>query len=150
MKDFDGWLTPPSCSRLGIRVRHSAWIQPSMAVFSADIHGVRAEALVARVSAERNGRFLGERVVTATLPLPRTEMANVALDAAFLKELATETGGEYRHVSELGEVADAFESVSTVRRVQETHSAWPRWPVFLTLCAVLSALWFARRTVGLV
>ncbi len=118
--------------------------------FSADIHGVRAEALVARVSAERNGRFLGERVVTATLPLPRTEMANVALDAAFLKELATETGGEYRHVSELGEVADAFESMSTVRRVQETHSAWPRWPVFLTLCAVLSTLWFARRTVGLV
>lgn len=118
--------------------------------YTATIDGIQTEAVVARVCAERQGVLLGERTITASLPLPRTEMAHVELDADFLERLADRLGAEYVHVSDLGNsVANRFQGTSKVRRLQDVVGVWQRWPLLVGLCALLSVMWFIRRAAGL-
>jgi len=118
--------------------------------FRATLGEVRSDAVVAKVQAEANGVFLGERLVTAKVPLPRTEMDEVERDEAFLTALAKRVGGEYVRLEELPKETGGFEAMTKTNRIRDVRPIWPRWPVFLVLCAVLGATWFTRRRLGLV
>ena len=113
------------------------------------VEGVTEESVVASAQAELNGTFLGERVLTATLPLPRGEMDQVYLDEGFLQDLSARLGGEYRYVDDLDEkTAKSFAATKEIRALSRMESAWTRWWLFLALLAWMSGNWLLRRTLG--
>lgn len=119
--------------------------------YRAEIEQGLSESVVATVQAESNGVFLGERTIATSLPPVRDEMSHVALDEGFLKALASRLGAEYVHIDDLDDrAADAFVARRQVGSTQTVGSTWPRWPLLLTLCLLLSVTWFLRRAIGLV
>lgn len=110
-----------------------------------------AQAVVATVQAESNGLFLGERTVATTLPPVRDEMSEIGLDEEFLAALARRLGARYVHIDELDDtIATTFVPRRQTGTTEKIQSIWPRWPLLLILCLLLSAQWFARRAIGLV
>jgi hypothetical protein len=119
--------------------------------YTAEIDLGPAESVVATAQAELNGTFLGERTIAANLPPVRDEMSETDLDEPFLKALAQRLGAKYLHIDDLGnEIAKTFTAKQQVGTTQEVTSAWPRWPLLLLLCLLLSVKWFLRRSIGLV
>ena len=119
--------------------------------YRAEIDQGLSESVVATAQAESNGVFLGERTIATGLPPVRDEMSHVALDEGFLEALASRLGARYVHIDDLDDrAADAFVARRQVGSAQTVGSAWPRWPLLLTLCLLLSANWFLRRAIGLV
>jgi hypothetical protein len=119
--------------------------------YTAEIELGDAESVVATAQAEINGTFLGERTVAVNLPPVRDEMTETDLDEPFLKALAQKLGGRYIHVDDLdGRIAKTFEAKQQVGTTEKITSIWPRWPLLLTLCLLLSVKWFLRRSIGLV
>jgi len=118
--------------------------------YAVEIPGILDESVFATVEAERAGRFIGEKVVAASLPRPRMEMDRVESDRKFLQALAKRVGGEYRDVAALE--ADASSIFPAASRSYEGgfQSAWRTWPLLVALCVFLSATWFIRRAIGLV
>ncbi|MBN1359086.1 MAG: hypothetical protein JW993_00770 [Sedimentisphaerales bacterium] len=110
-----------------------------------------SQSVVATVQAESNGIFLGERTIAATLPPIEDEMSDVRLDEPFLRELAQQAGARYVHIDDLDDsVAEVFVPTQQTGTTETVVSAWPRWPLLLALCALLSVNWFLRRAIGLV
>ncbi len=110
-----------------------------------------AQSVVAAVQAESNGSFLGERTFAANLPPLRDEMSRVDLDEPFLQALAKRAGARYVHVDQIDkETAEVFVPKHQIGVSETISSIWPRWPVLLLLCLLLSAGWFIRRAIGLV
>ena len=110
-----------------------------------------AQSVVATAQAELNGSFLGERTIATTLPPVRDEMSCVALDEPFLQALARHTGARYLHIDDLkGQSATQFAPRHQTGMKETINSLWPRWPVLIILCLLLSAGWFLRRAIGLV
>jgi len=110
-----------------------------------------AQSVVATVQAESNGSFLGERTIAANLPPLRDEMSCVDLDEPFLQALAKRTGARYLHIDEIDrKTAEVFVPKHQVGVSETVNSIWPKWPVLLLLCLLLSAGWFVRRAIGLV
>jgi hypothetical protein len=110
-----------------------------------------AQSAVATVQAESNGSFLGERTVAVNLPPLRDEMSCVDLDEPFLQALARRTGARYLHLDQVDKkTAEVFVPKHQVGVTETVNSIWPKWPVFLVLCLLLSAGWFIRRATGLV
>jgi len=119
--------------------------------YTAEIDLGSSDSVVATAQAERNGTFLGERTVAANLPPVHNEMSETDLDEAFLKALARHAGARYLHIDDLGgRTAEAFTARQQVGTTEKIASAWPRWPLLLTLCLILSIKWFLRRSIGLV
>lgn len=119
--------------------------------YTAEIDNVLAESIVARVQAENNGVFLGERTMATILPPVRDEMSETDLDEGFLKDLADRFGGTYVHIDDLDDTtADVFVPRQRAGTEETIVSAWPSWPLLLVLCLLLSAKWFLRRAIGLV
>jgi hypothetical protein len=109
------------------------------------------QSVVATAQAERNGTFLGERTIAANLPPIRDEMSETDLDEPFLKALAQRLGAKYLHIDDVdSQIARAFTAKQQIGATQEVTSAWPRWPLLLLLCLLLSIKWFLRRSIGLV
>ncbi len=109
------------------------------------------QSVVATVQAESNGAFLGERTVAANLPPVRDEMSRVDLDEPFLQALARRTNARYFHIDQIDrKTADVFVPRHQVGVSETISSIWPKWPVLLSLCLLLSAGWFLRRAIGLV
>jgi hypothetical protein len=109
------------------------------------------QSVVATVQAELNGSFLGERTLATNLPPVRDEMSCVDLDEPFLRGLAQRIRGRYIHIDSLdGDAAKLFAPRRQVGVTQTVTSVWPRWPVLIALCLLLSAGWFVRRAIGLV
>jgi hypothetical protein len=109
------------------------------------------QSIVATVQAESNGTFLGERTIAANLPPVRDEMSCVDLDEPFLQALARQVRGRYFHIDEVNtETAKLFVPKHQTGTAETVTSIWPRWPVLITLCLLLSANWFLRRAIGLV
>jgi len=78
-------------------------------------------------------------------------MSEVNLDEEFLQALARRLGGRYVHIDEIDDgIAGAFVPRRQTGTTEKIQSAWPMWPLLLTLCLLLSAQWFVRRAVGLV
>lgn len=123
----------------------------SIGHYTAEVRNVRDESIVARAEAQVNGVFLGERTCAVTLPLVRGEMDNLPLDVGFLEQLAQKTGGQYIPVNEIDEeTVEMFPPTRSISNVSKVQSVWPRWKLLLSLCGLLSAVWFIRRTRGLV
>jgi len=109
------------------------------------------ESLVATVQAEAHGMFLGERIVVTHLPVLPDEMSDTDFDEDFLRALARQIGARYVHVEDLGrDTAGTFAARRQMGTVRQVRSLWPSWPLLLTLCLLLSAKWFIRRSIGLV
>jgi hypothetical protein len=109
------------------------------------------QSVVATAQAELNGSFLGERTIATALPPVRDEMSCVALDEPFLQALAKHTGARYLHIDNLkGQDATRFAPRHQTGMTETINSLWPRWPVLIILCLLLSAGWFLRRAIGLV
>jgi hypothetical protein len=109
------------------------------------------EAILARVEAELNRKFLGQKVLAVNLPLPKTEMDVVELDESFLKGMAEKTRGTYMKADQVTEkTAKISDPRTTVTRFSHLTSAWPRWTLFFFLCFLLCAHWLIRRALGLV
>ena len=110
-----------------------------------------SQSVVATVQAESNGAFLGERTIATSLPPIEDEMSDVHLDEPFLRELARAAGARYVHIDDLdARVANVFVPKQQVGTTETVSSAWPTWPLLLTLCVLLSVNWFLRRAIGLV
>jgi hypothetical protein len=110
-----------------------------------------AQSVVATVQAESNGAFLGERTIAANLPPLRDEMSRVDLDEPFLQALARRTGARYLHLDEIDrKTAGVFVPKHQVGVTETVSSLWPKWPVLILLCLLLSVGWFIRRAIGLV
>lgn len=109
------------------------------------------QSIIAGAQAEVNGVFLGERTIATNLPAMRDEMSCVDLDEPFLQALASRLGGRYLHIDEIdGRTAELFVPTHQIGVTETVSSIWPRWPVLVTLCVLLSAGWFIRRGIGLV
>jgi len=119
--------------------------------YTAELDLGPAESVVAVAQAERNGTFLGERTFAAHLPPIQDEMSETDLDEPFLKALAQRLGARYLHIDGLdGQIAKTFTARQQVGTTKKVTSAWPRWPLLLLLCVILSIKWFLRRSIGLV
>jgi hypothetical protein len=111
----------------------------------------QAQSVVAKVQAQINGAFLGERTLAANLPPIRDEMSETNLDEEFLKALAQRLGATYRHIDQLdARAAKAFTAQRQVGSTLTIRSAWPTWPLLIALGLILSIKWFVRRWIGLV
>jgi hypothetical protein len=119
--------------------------------YTAEIELAASDSVVATAQAERNGTFLGERTIAANLPPVHNEMSETDLDEAFLKTLAQKIGARYLHIDDLdGRAAEVFTAKQQIGTTEKIASAWPRWPLLLALCLILSIKWFLRRSAGLV
>ncbi len=119
--------------------------------YTAEIDNVLSESIVARVQAESNGVFLGERTMATTLPPVRDEMSQTDLDEDFLKRLAERLGGTYVHIDEIDDTtANIFVPKQRAGTEETIVSTWPTWPLLVILCLLLSTKWFLRRAIGLV
>ena len=119
--------------------------------YVAQVANVMDEAIVARAEAQMQGVFLGERTCAVTLPIPRGEMDELALDSAFLKRLAKKIGARYLRENEIDtETVELFPPTRPVVNVSKLESIWPRWGLLLSLCGLLSVAWFIRRARGLI
>ena len=119
--------------------------------YTAELDLGPAESVVATAQAELNGTFLGERTIAANLPPVRDEMSETDLDEPFLKALAQRLGAKYLHIDDVdNKIARTFTAKQQIGTTQEVTSAWPRWPLLLLLCLLLSIKWFLRRSIGLV
>jgi hypothetical protein len=119
--------------------------------YTAELDLGPAESVVATTQAELNGTFLGERTIAANLPPLRDEMSETDLDEPFLKALTQQLGAKYLHIDDVdGRVAKTFTAKQQIGATQKVTSAWPRWPLLLLLCLLLSIKWFLRRSIGLV
>lgn len=119
--------------------------------YIAEIENFADEAVIATVQAEADGVFLGEKTTAVSLPLPRSEMDDVELDARFLQALAGRLGGSYFDADDVDEnVAKMFEATTSVTSLSHMASVWPKWSLLLLLCGLLSINWFIRRAMGLV
>ncbi len=109
------------------------------------------QSVIASAQAEVNGSFLGERTVATNLPAVRDEMSCVDLDEPFLQALASRLSGRYLHIDEIDDrTANLFIPKHQIGVTETVSSIWPRWPVLVALCVLLSAGWFTRRGIGLV
>jgi hypothetical protein len=110
-----------------------------------------AQSVVATAQAELNGSFLGERTLATNLSPVRDEMSSVDMDEPFLRALAERIHARYIHIDDLDEnAAGLFVPRRQVGTTETVSSVWPRWPLLITLCVLLSAGWFIRRATGLV
>jgi hypothetical protein len=119
--------------------------------YTAELALGPVQSVVAAAQAQMNGTFLGERTIAANLPPIRDEMTETDLDEPFLKALAQQLGAKYLHIDSLdSQVAKTFTARQQTGTTQRITSAWPRWPLLLLLCVILSIKWFLRRSIGLV
>jgi len=110
-----------------------------------------SESIVATAQAEADGVFLGEMIMTASLPSLPDEMSDTDFDETFLRALAQRLGARYAHVDDLDDDdAKTFVARRQAGTIQQVRSLWPNWPLLLILCLLLSAQWFIRRSIGLV
>ena len=77
-------------------------------------------------------------------------MDRTELDRKFLKELASRLGAEYRDLDEVDDGASRMFPTVTVSYEGGLESAWQRWSLLVSLCVLLSTLWFIRRGIGLI
>jgi hypothetical protein len=103
------------------------------------------------VEAELNKTFLGETKQVINLPPYRSEMDQVELDKPFLEMLAQKTSGKYLDADNVTRnTVKEFNATSQVGKFSHTTSVWPRWPLLILLCVLLSLNWFIKRRLGLV
>jgi hypothetical protein len=119
--------------------------------YVAKVEDFAHESVIATAQAESSGAFLGERTIAVNLPPGRSEMDDVELDSKFLRALAKRLGAKYFDSDKLDKnVAKTFEATTKVSKFARMISIWPRWPLLLVLCGLLSVAWFIRRAIGLV
>ncbi len=134
---------------MGDRVLSMAQIKQGH--YSAEIEDIHDQAIIATAQAEINGVFLGEKTIAINLPPTKKEMSHTELDEEFLQSLAKKLNGKYYHVDEIDEnTADLFEARTQIGSSLRMTSIWPRWPLLIVLCVLLSGNWFLRRAIGLV
>ncbi len=124
--------------------------ETSGGAYQLAVANLTQESFVARALAEKGGNFVGEKVLATSLPLPRGEMDAIERDRAFLESLAKRVTADYVDAEGLSS-ADArrFEVFSSTVETG-LESAWQRWLYLVLLVGLLSATWFARRTIGLI
>ncbi len=119
--------------------------------YVAQVSGITAESITATAQAQRDGLFLGEKTVAVNLPMPRSEMDNIELDRKFLRNFAKRLDGKYFDADNINEdLVGMFEAATKGQSFSHMVSVWPRWPLLLALCLILSLCWFTRRAIGLV
>ena len=83
--------------------------------------------------------------------MPQGEMDNIEMDRKFLLNLAKRLKGSYFDVDSVEDkTAGMFDATTKSRRFSHMLSLWPRWPLMIGLCLLLSTCWFIRRAIGLV
>ena len=140
----------------GLRVRRGDEVIQERVLAGADD---RWEAIVAldepgpyrvELVSGDDGATLGPRATLAVLA-PPTEGDNLSADAAFLEQLADESGGRLIGREDLAEVVRDFEPAA--KPIDLNKATWqPGWDTWWFLCLVLlcfSGEWFVRRRNGL-
>ena len=118
--------------------------------YTAEVPDCASESVLARLEAELEGQFLGEKVAAFDLPLPRTEMDDPRADKAFLRDLALRVGGRYADAERLDiHLAETFDIFRTARKATHLDSVWHTWWLFGLICLLLTISWFWRRALGL-
>ncbi|MBI9019265.1 MAG: hypothetical protein JEZ07_18590 [Phycisphaerae bacterium] len=118
--------------------------------YSCILDNIKDQALIAKVEAQKDGVFLGEKILTTTLTMPKTEMDNVDPDRQFLQRLARKIGGEYLDIENIdAKLAKQFDPVTEIEAISSMESVWPGWTLFASLCGILTLYWFIRRAKGL-
>ena len=119
--------------------------------YVAEIDNVDTDTVIATAQAEVGGVFLGERTIAVNLPPRRTEMSDTQLNEQFMQALAERINGKYVHADDIDkDITRMFEAQTHIGTSRNMTSVWPRWPLFLALCIILSMEWFLRRKKGLV
>lgn len=119
--------------------------------YVAECDNVESDTIIATAQAEMGGVFLGEKTIAVNLPPQKNEMSDTQLNENFLKALAEHVKGTFVYADDISRnIAGTFNAQTRIGRTQRMVSAWPRWPLFAVLCALLTAEWFLKRAKGLV
>ncbi len=125
-------------------------LETSHGRYTAEVNAGTRESISAHVAAEKDGLLLGERILSASVPLTTGEMDRTEQDREFLSTLAERMGGTYCNLPDLKtQAAGLFEASRSTRKVHELTPVWRRWAVFLAIAGTLTACWFLRRAKGL-
>ncbi len=125
--------------------------QTSPGHYSCSIDSIKDQALVVKAEAQKNGVFLGEKVITKTLPILKSEMDNVNPDRQYLLTMANKLDYKYIDIEDVDEkVVQQYEAVTEIETISLMSSIWPQWPLFIILCSILTLYWFIRRAKGLI
>jgi hypothetical protein len=119
--------------------------------YDAVCDNVKSDTIIATAQAEIGGVFLGEKTVAVNLPPQKNELSDTQLNEKFLKTLAEHVKGTYVHADDIRrDIAGTFNAQTRTGTTQRMASVWPRWPLFIVLCVLLTAEWFLKRAKGLV
>jgi hypothetical protein len=119
--------------------------------YIAEIGSIETDTVIATAQAEVGGVFLGEKTIAVNLPPRRTEMSDTQINEQFMQSLAEHINGKYVHADDIDkDITKMFEAQTHLGTSRSMTSVWPRWPLFLVLCIILSMEWFLRRKKGLV
>jgi hypothetical protein len=136
---------------LNIKEQVLAMAPTGKGYYAAEIDNIDTDTVIATAQAELGGIFLGEKTIAVNLPPRRTEMSDTNLNEQFMRTLAEHINGKYIHADEIDtDIAKMFEAQTHIGTAKSMTSIWPRWPLFIILCAILSMEWFLRRKKGLV
>jgi hypothetical protein len=119
--------------------------------YRAELENLSKQNFLVHAESQLNNNFLGEKKQVFNLPPCRSEMDQVELDITFLTSLAEKTTGKYLDADRVDQnTSKEFQATSRVGKFSRMISVWPRWPLFLTLCLLLSVNWFIKRRLGLI
>ncbi|MCX7704211.1 MAG: hypothetical protein N2234_08990, partial [Planctomycetota bacterium] len=83
---------------------------------------------------------------TFKVEVPPLEKSKPAINEAFLKEIASKTGGFYSHLSGIKEVPKRIESIEeTISTEVSEQPLWDKWYVLVLFASLITVEWVARR-----
>jgi len=150
---YDKMFTPVSGANVLLTVGNEVLSMDEVGQghYAAEVENITDESITAKVEAEVDNMFLGEKKIAVNLPRTKTEMTNVQPDRKFLRALAKRLNGKYFDAKDIPEnIAQMFKAKTQVGSLSRMTSDWPTWSLLLVLCLLLSMGWFLRRAIGLV
>lgn len=119
--------------------------------YMATVKEFQGTSVLASVRVEHRDVYLGEKKIAVELDEVKGEMDEVRPDKAFLQTLCEHVGAEYIDLHQIdAQTFDKFQPHHLAQQTPQVQSIWPRWRVFIFLCAILLLQWFLRRAKGLV
>ena len=123
----------------------------SVGRYVASVDNSNAQSICATVKAEYGGIFLGQKMIISELPETHDEMSRTNANIQFLKDLARQTNAKYIEPEDVTEnTISTYKSSFELENKVVIDSIWHQWPLLISLCGILTLMWFIRRSSGLV
>jgi hypothetical protein len=92
-----------------------------------------------------------ERGSAIKLPVtrPNLERNRLEMDLATLRDIATNSGGQYLNVGEMSELPPLLEAQIQQKQLTEEYSPCRNWVWYVALALVMSSAWYIRKRSGL-